>query len=458
LAKNDHFLKVTILLIVIGVGTLLTSNALPGLGSDIRAFLGSSNMIQVGSNGVAVNLPNGATSQAAVIPSGQVGFKMSIVATYDDGSTETIFEKSTLPGLAVILNGKAVSSISAVTLAAVGLTSALPSGTYAHFELNYTSLISDKTDNCHLQYDNAGAPLTGSVTCSQMPKKFTPRLIGNYRVIDMPLVSNGTLAVAALPALNVLSSDVFPTSVTNSDKRSVEWTVRARVTINAPSGQLSFLGSDLAYADLAFDGTLTGGCTNCGTGTGTLGGVTITPITGEFSFTDDPCYRTGTCGGGHTTEPHTTEPGHTTVAGATVQTIEQTQTVGQTEVFTYATKSVTAPTPVTHTVIVTTVDTTKDKVTQTTKTYTSETKITYKGKVIGDTHYDSEGNIIGGHGVRVTLCLVGDCGAPSVTLPYLSYYQFDLSGGETYRVNPSVIIVVLILVIGYLLYSRRKPS
>ena len=449
--------------VIIPIGLIILSIFLLFLGATSIANNGTilgisipsvvSNALKIGSTGTTITLSNGTQTQVAVIPSGQIGFKMSIVATYADGSTETIFEKSTLPGLAVVLNGKEVTDISAISLVAIGLDHPLPAGTYADFQLNYTALISSKNDNCRLQFSNAtGAPLTNSVICSQVPQ-FTPRLIAHYQEIQMPLVSNGTLAVAALPALDVVSGNIFPSSA--SDTRSVDWTVQAHVRINTPNGQLSFLGSDLAYADLNFDGTLAGGCTNCATPPGAgIGGVTVTPATTPGgsqidNFYDDPCQRVACT-------PTPPPPPQPSPAVASVQTIAQTQTVQVTQVSqvtNYATLAQSGA------VIQTTV-TPDATVTQKTVTRTTEATVTYKGRVIGDTHYDSEGNISGGHGVRVMLCVVGSCQTPLFELPSIPYVYLNLSQ-ETVRVDPwliiaGIILVALVVALALLLHRSAK--
>jgi hypothetical protein len=106
-----------------------------------------------GFTGFQTTTTGGGTTQAALLTSGTVNFKMALIATYDDSSTETIFERSSLPGLAVIqIHGKNVRQVEAHAVAAIKLDQVLPSGALAKFDLNFTSCV-PQLNKCKPQHE-----------------------------------------------------------------------------------------------------------------------------------------------------------------------------------------------------------------------------------------------------------------------------------------------------------------
>jgi hypothetical protein len=251
----DKGAKYGIALLLIGVVIFFFPTG-TSAGNIWTAIVGSSPWI-VGSNGQTTTT-SGGTTTTTLIPSGAVDFKMSLVASYSDGTNETVFSKSTLPGLAVVsLHGKQVREVDAFAIAAVQTSSPLASGSYAHFDLNFSAWI----------------PALNKV-------KWT-----DYS-ITVPLINNGTLALATLPPLPVLPSDAYSDNPKNATSREVDWTVLAVVDVYNAAGvkQLSLLNNDLSSLTLNWDGTIVTGCTDCGgstggTGGGSSGGTTIGGIT-----------------------------------------------------------------------------------------------------------------------------------------------------------------------------------
>lgn len=261
--------KAVLALLVIGIVLLaMPSNGLPTAG--FKAIFGSQPWLG-GANGQIGGVPG---SQGTIIPVGQVSFKMSLIATYTDTTQETIFEKSSLPGLALIqVHGKQVKHVDALAVVAIATDKPLSSQANAHFILNFTA------------YNE------------QLNK-----MKWFYRELDSPLVNNNTLAIATLPALRVLPEEVFedrvhqcttpdangvvvcrsltPEQTQIGETRRMDWTINAQVTITDPAyPTLSLIrsGSSLAFADFNADGSWGGGCTNCGGPTPTIGGaVTVT--------------------------------------------------------------------------------------------------------------------------------------------------------------------------------------
>jgi len=259
--------------------------------------------------------------QVTIIPAGSVSFKFQLVATYQDNSAETIFEKSTLPGLAILAKGKPVHDITALAVVAVATDRPLPAGAMAHFALNFTAMIANPQYGCSIVYGDPGPSSkvgTSQVLCTILPTS-PPRVKWNYREVDSELISNGRLALVALPAFQVLGSDVFPVTPSQAESRRVDWIVRARVMVTAPPPyqQLSLLGSSEAFADFNWDGSITGGCTDCGTGGG--GGTTTgsgTTIGGNVILETKLPEQTPICGGiGQPPCPTTT----TTTVTATIE-------------------------------------------------------------------------------------------------------------------------------------------
>jgi hypothetical protein len=220
-------------------------------------------------------LANGTVVTLAYVPANQVSFKLSLVANYADNTNETIFEKSTLPGLAVVNNpvtfgGRIVKQMIAYGLAAVAVSSSLPSSADADFKLNFTAICPESA-----------------------------QLLWRAMEVHAPLVNNGSLAVAVMPPLPVPASVVFPSGFSglNHTQRHVQWNLIANVQITAPGyAPLSLAGYQSAAAALDWQGNFVSGCTNCATGggggtsTSTMGGVTITPSgSSNKASLDVPC-------------------------------------------------------------------------------------------------------------------------------------------------------------------------
>jgi hypothetical protein len=236
-------------------------------------LFGSSSPIISGQTGETVTLPNGTVVTLSYIPANTVSFKLSLVANYEDNTNQTVFEKSTLPGLAVIgspvsFGGHRVRQMTAYGVAAVQVTSPLPTtggqygyGADADFKLNFTAYVPE-----------------------------AEQLLWRAVEAHTPLVNNGTLAVATMPPLPVPISVVFPSgfSAANGTQRHVQWNLLANVQITAPGyAGLSLAGFQGAAAALDWEGNFVSGCTDCATGGGAGtstasigGGVTVSAIGG----------------------------------------------------------------------------------------------------------------------------------------------------------------------------------
>jgi hypothetical protein len=268
-----------------------------------------------------------------------------LVGTDVNNQNTTIFERSTMPGLALLgPNGKVLKTVDLLGIVAVKSSTFFSSGAQAHFIINYSSVVGD----------------TGKV---------------KGRVIDItiPMVSNGTLALAALPPLRMLDQEIFSSHkvcgtaaegchdvpdnpLSQGQQRSVDWTVNAHVTITAPGFQpLTLMGSSGAVGEFNWDGSFYGGCTDCGGTSGgttpppTIGGANLSP-TGTGSLTDKdyveppggekptgaPCAVAGTCTSTSTTSTTvsssavvtaiTTTKIISTVTGKTVREFKSTST------------------------------------------------------------------------------------------------------------------------------------
>ena len=222
--------------------------------------------------GTTITLPNGTTITTSIIPINQVSFKLMLVGTDVNGVTTTVFEKSTLPGLALLgPGGRVLKTIDLLGIVAVKSSVFFSSGAKAHFIINYSASVWDLS-----------------------------KMKGRVLDITIPLVSNGTLALAALPPLRMLDQEIFPTHsvciagtchdesdqpITQGQQRRVDWTVNAQVTITAPGfSPLSLFGSSGAVGEFNWDGSFNSGCTDCG---GTGGGTTPLPTIGGGTVTPD---------------------------------------------------------------------------------------------------------------------------------------------------------------------------
>jgi hypothetical protein len=402
----------------------------------------------------------GTNQQVTLLTSGTVNFKMSLVSTYTDNTNETIFERSTLPGLAVIsIHGKPVRQIAAYALAAVKVSQSLPSGSLAKFELNFTTCV-EQLNRCKW----------------------------NYQVTTTELVGNGTLALVALPPFVVLPTDVFPTALAAGTvtSRRADWNLKAHVTVTAPGYQpLDLLGSDLSYADFGWDGSLAGGCTDCSTSGSIIGGAVgighgAAGTSSYQWYLDNPteycaanpgdakCTGGGTPGLTQTavvTETYTNVVGYitgqTTVEITQVGTRTGTGTVGGTTAITgtLAPPTITSSINVevgangqTTTTYVTT-DHSTGKTTTQTATGATQTTLgshTYVQAAPNTSPTGGAGYKPGQQGVIMSYIPLG----PSIPL---SWTRLDM-GSEVYLVNPAtwLVLAAIAIAVAYMLLQRRK--
>lgn len=252
-----------------------------------------------GTNGLVTTTTitgNGGGTQS-VIPSGQLSFKMVAVAQNSDGSNTTVFERSTLPAFAVIrVQGKQVNGIQASGVVAVETDNPMPSDAQAQFKLNFSVWIPDLAKG-----------------------KWS------YMVVTTPLIRNNTLALVQLNPMEVVSTDVFPTTGTANETRDVVFTITGQVNILSAQQLtlLSLTGTTYSSAEFNADGTVTV-CTDCGSTPGgpTIGGVTLTP-TSTTVKADDPCA-------GSKAPAWCTPTSPTTITKPPVNTVSQTATATQT--------------------------------------------------------------------------------------------------------------------------------
>jgi hypothetical protein len=449
----DQATKFSLALIVIGV--ILLAMPSPNGSNAFTTFFGSPWI-----SGLTGNIPGISESgtstmqQATLLTSGTVNFKMSLVSRYADNTNETIFEKSTLPGLAVIsIHGKAVRDIIAYALVAVKTAQELPSSALARFELNFTSCI-EQLNRCKW----------------------------NYQVTTTPLVGNGTLALVALPPFAVLPTDVYPAALAAGtvSSRRVDWAVSAHVTVTAPGYQnLDLLGSTLSYADFAYDGSITGGCTDCAASGSIIGGGVshntgegnqITGLPADYWYLQNPvdyCAANPTdakCKGPSATGQLVTATytnaveyitGSTTVTAKVVET-----TTGKTSVSagTTLTGGTLAPPPITSHITVEvdaegrshTYYTTENQITgqSTTQTANPTTTTTTSNGAYTYTPYASSTGSAAGSGTKpgqngVIMSLL-----PLAPLP-LTWTRLDV-GGTVYLVNPATWILAALAFFAFL--------
>jgi hypothetical protein len=235
-----------------------------GIWKDV---FGSTSPVIVGQTGGTYTLPNGTTVPISLIPSGVVSFKMQLIANYTDGSNQTIYEKSTAPGLGlnlISINNRPLDGMIGIGVAAVNASQGgqpLPSGTLAVFVLNFTSCV-EETGFCRW----------------------------HARSVSSPFVANSTIAMAVMPAMIMKAFDIFPTTpATIHAERHVDWNLTATVQVQPPAGYslnlVPYRGFMISTATVNFDGSVSG-CTDCGGGSGgnppttpptqtTMGGVTV---------------------------------------------------------------------------------------------------------------------------------------------------------------------------------------
>jgi hypothetical protein len=407
--------------------------------------------------GTITNPQTGGTTTVSLINANQISFKFALIAGHPDGTEETVFSQSTLPGLAVLQAGKPVSYMDALAVAGIAVSTPLPSTATALFKLNFSAVIAPKTYACQIlattvaaaqqeQGEQQGQNYEGRVHCSSVPSGilFAPTVKWFYREVSSPLVNNGTLALAVLPAFRVLSSDVFATAAAQGEQRRVQWNLAAQVSVQAPGySGLSLLGSTNALADFSFDGSALSGVTDTGTsaGAGTIGGAKL-----------DKCLP-GECGTAPPLPHPTTE--WTEGTGEEGSTIYSSVTCTSTSCSVTPITSTGEPTGPTTTITVTSTgavredrcttascrgveDTTTDTKTQTTTKET--TSSTFK-----ETSYTP------GTRGEIAVSLL----PYSADLPMLSYVQFNV-GTNAYAVNPIVLFIVGLFVAFYAGYAYRK--
>jgi hypothetical protein len=441
----DKAVKYGLALMLVGIALLFIPFG-PQASTTLSTFFGESPWL-TGQTGTKTT----GTGQATLLATGVVNFKMSLVAAYADNTpNETIFEKASMPGLSVIsIHNHPLKAVTAYALAAVLTNQPLPSGSVGNFKLNFT-VYNEKLGKAKFRYIE----------------------------MNVPLVSNGTLALAALAPLSVLPTEVYPEGSTTSgtvESRRMDWILNAHVEINAPGYQtLSLIGSTLSYADFNSQGGFDTGCTNCGGSGGTIGGGSFTG--GKF-YLDNPedfcsAYpNNAKCVG---TPPHTATTAGTVVVTETAtgtSVVVVTTTVGTVKITT-VTPSATATTRTitSGTVAVKggsppggsfTVD----------PTGTEECKTTACRKVgntvieqTGSTEWVDVGEGMGltGTGIRLQpgekVALEVLPLGPSISL---SWYRLDL-GSEVYLINPATFILVglgllIVVALAYPYLASKKP-
>jgi hypothetical protein len=442
------------------IGTVLVFMPWPNQQGTIFSTFFGSPWIQGFTGQISGTSGTGGTNQqATLLTSGTVNFKMSLVSTYTDNSTETLLEKSTLPGLAIIsIHGKTVREITAYALIAVTTNQPMPSGTVARFESNFTSCIQDLN-----------------------------RCKWNYQVTTSTFVGNNTsMAAVGLPPFAVLPIDVYPTALASGTvaSRRVTWTLTAHVTATPPGyNQLNLLGDTYSYADLSYDGSITGACTDCaGSGSIIGGGISlghgVTPEGGTpmdvWYLTNPADYCThnpgdSKCGTpplatGLVTETYTNVVGYitggTTVEIAQTGTRTGTGTIGGTTAITgtLAPPTITSsvnievdPNGQTTTTYVTTDHSTGKTTTQkaTTATETTLGSHTYVEAAPNTSPTGGAGYKPGQQGVIMELLPLG----PSIPL---TWTRLDM-GSTVYLVNPGTWILVGLFVLAFaaIILSRR---
>ena len=126
-----------------------------------------------------------------------------------------------------------------------------------------------------------------------------------YREVATSFLPSGTVALAIMPTMRVLSTDVFPTTPNAKESRKVLWNMKATVTVTDPKyPQLSALpltGSTEAMVSFNADGSIINGCTDCiPDGTTIGGGITLTTGTTSTATLTNPQAREcvgNVCGG-----------------------------------------------------------------------------------------------------------------------------------------------------------------
>jgi hypothetical protein len=271
MAKHSNQALGGLVLLILGLSLaagsyIIATNPL-GAGGIWKDVFGSTSPVIVGTTGGTYTLSNGTQVPLSLIPSGVVSFKMELIANYTDGTNQTIYEKSTAPGLElnlISINNRPLDGMIGIGVAAVNATQSgqpLPSGTFAVFILNFTSCV-EETGFCRW----------------------------HARSVSSPFATNSTIAMAVMPAMVMKAFDIFPTTpATIHAERHVDWNLTATVQVQPPAGYslnlVPYRGFMISTATVNFDGSVSG-CTDCGGGSGgnppttpptqtTMGGVTI---------------------------------------------------------------------------------------------------------------------------------------------------------------------------------------
>ncbi len=203
---------------------------------------------------------------SSALPLGQVSYNMQLIASYTDGTNQTISTQGNpqLPSLAEIkVNGKAVSHVTARALIGYQSPVPLPANAVAHFVVNFTAL-NEQTSYLRWRAYDIRSPFVaanGTLALALLPD-FPLTGLEVYSDVCNSL-SNGTISC---------SGQQGPNSVT----RRIDWGLRTTVTVIDQNGftliPTSSQFTAISSADFSENGDVSG-CTNCG---GSGGGAIIT--------------------------------------------------------------------------------------------------------------------------------------------------------------------------------------
>jgi len=208
--------------------------------------------------GVLVNITGGTGMR--LIPSGELGVQMMLVAQYRDGTNSTLTSRSSgnLPSFAVVqMSGEPIAAV--VDYAVLGVSAPygnpLPEGSTAKFKINFTAY---NEQSNYMKW--------------------------HYSELTTPFISGGTLAIIRAPALTVLPWEAFGDVCSKSNgvwscqsngfrNHRIDWIIHSTVIITTPTyGQFAVVsGSSVSTADVTgsisadfgVDGSVTG-CGACG--------------------------------------------------------------------------------------------------------------------------------------------------------------------------------------------------
>lgn len=254
MANDDSgkFLVALFFVAILILGIVSLSNGATGSNLLTNIFGGVTSLTGGGNNGSTGTYANGTLiGNGIIVPASVISFKTSIQADYSDGSTETIYQASNLPGLAIIsVHGKPIRDVTALEVVALAFKKPAPAGTMVTFSTNVTD-----------QIEGVSAGWW-------------------YRQVQTPLVANNSLALMAFPPVSVLPTDIFPAgqSLNSNVQRRVTWDASVTATVQAPPGYslslISISGDSISFAEINGDFSLGSGCTNCGGTSGPGGGPT----------------------------------------------------------------------------------------------------------------------------------------------------------------------------------------